>query len=301
MSKAIDTYKTPIKDLFALGESYGEDVPDYLAMGFSEEHLPDLIRLASDVKLHFDVSVPFEHFFAIIHAWRILAILKAEAAIAPLIPLFHHLKDSDWIEIFVDEFWNPMGELALPDLKNYFADNMHDEWARGWALDPIVNFAKANPAICNDIVQLITNSLNQYTENSLAFNASLISKLVDLNAKESFDVIEKAFEAKQVDLTFAGGLPSVKEAFGLEVSDAEREQEAKDVEDAWEVMFPGITAMRKQFQEGDFSIPPPMPFRLSVDVDNFDGSVKPRNAKKKKKLKRKQSAKSRKQNRKRKK
>lgn len=117
---------------------FGEDVcrsripPDtwheYLQSGFDPSHVPDLIRILDDDTLHESeltgtAMVP-------IHAWRILATLKAVEAIPALIALLRRTDDNDWIgEEFPDVF-SRIGPSSLDAVEAYARDARNGEFAR---------------------------------------------------------------------------------------------------------------------------------------------------------------------------
>jgi hypothetical protein len=72
--------------------------PDYLALGLGPEHIPDLIRMATDEKLHWADSESLE-VWSPIHAWRALGQLRAESTVEPLLGLLHRIDDDqdDWV------------------------------------------------------------------------------------------------------------------------------------------------------------------------------------------------------------
>lgn len=82
------SYPSPVDKLLTYGDArLGADSwPNYLELGFGPEHIPDLIRMATDEALNTaeteDMAV-----WVPTHAWRTLGQLRAEAAIKPLLIL----------------------------------------------------------------------------------------------------------------------------------------------------------------------------------------------------------------------
>ncbi len=81
--------------------------PNCLALGLGREHIPDLIRMATDESLHGTGTESLD-VWAPVHAWRALGQLRAEAAIELLISLLHYIDDEN------DEWVNE----ELPDKKH---------------------------------------------------------------------------------------------------------------------------------------------------------------------------------------
>src|SRR5437868_15487820 len=99
----ITSYPPPVDKLLTLGD--GREVGGtrnqwsiYLELGLVPEHIPDLIRMATDEELRWAYSDTLE-VWAPIHAWRALGQLRAEAAIEPLLSLLHagDNVDDDWV------------------------------------------------------------------------------------------------------------------------------------------------------------------------------------------------------------
>ena len=112
-------YTQPVATLLSYGERrYLKQWPDYLALGFTPEHIPELIRLATDAELHWAHSDSSE-VWAPVHAWRALGQLHAEEAIEPLMRLFHELEDSDQVGEELPFIYGMIGASAIPTLAHY--------------------------------------------------------------------------------------------------------------------------------------------------------------------------------------
>ncbi len=93
-----NSYARPVDQLLTYGEGQivsPDDWPHYLELGLGPEHIPDLIRLATDEELIWDDSDRLE-VWAPLHAWRALGQLRAKEAIEPLLSLFEPLEENDW-------------------------------------------------------------------------------------------------------------------------------------------------------------------------------------------------------------
>jgi len=49
----VETYPSPVDKLLTLGETRIHDQRNYLKMGFTHAHIPDLIRLVEDEELYY--------------------------------------------------------------------------------------------------------------------------------------------------------------------------------------------------------------------------------------------------------
>ncbi len=94
-------YPEPVSKLLTYGEQgdgrRNERWPDYLELGLSDEHVSDLIRMATDMELNRSSGESTE-IWAPLHAWRALGQLGAEPAAEHLVRLFDLLEDDDWVD-----------------------------------------------------------------------------------------------------------------------------------------------------------------------------------------------------------
>src|SRR5262249_30831408 len=93
-------YPEPVARLLTLGDpgGLGGEWPDYLGFGLRAEHVPDLIRMATDPALNLgDPDSP--EVWAPLHAWRVLGELKGVEGIGPLLALLENedMEDDDWV------------------------------------------------------------------------------------------------------------------------------------------------------------------------------------------------------------
>lgn len=211
------SYQPPVDRLLTYGEAdvvEADDWPNYLELGLGPEHIPDLIRMATDEKLN-EADRDSLAFWAPIHAWRALGQLRAEAAIEPLLSLFDLLEDSEWVMEELPEVFGMIGPAALPALATYMADRSHKEWPRINASSSILTIATRWPEARSESVAILSKQLEQFAENEPGFNAFLILALTELGAKEAAPLIEQAFAADRVDPSLMGDWDDVQVRLGL--------------------------------------------------------------------------------------
>ncbi len=130
-------YQPPLDKLLTYGDPRetpdpADDVrhwPDYPGVfGLGAEHVPELIRMATDDTLTWADSDSLE-VWAPIHAWRALGQLHAEAAAQPLLPLLLQGDDSDWVLEELPDVYGLIGAAAIPALSAYLADASHPVYA----------------------------------------------------------------------------------------------------------------------------------------------------------------------------
>jgi hypothetical protein len=211
-------YLPPLGQLLALGEpdSYSSN-PDkwtnYRALGLTHEHVPGLIRMATDRALYMlDSDNPAV--WSSIHAWRALGQLRAEEAIQSLIPLLHEI-DDDWMGEDLPEVFGLIGPAAIAPLGVYLADNSHDWYPRAVAARSLAIIGQRHPESRDESVAVLTSQLEHYKTVDPEVNAFLISALVDLKAIESQAVMRRAFGARRVDEMVMGNWEDVRAELGL--------------------------------------------------------------------------------------
>ena len=210
-------YPEPVSQLLALGDIRGQrEWPDYLALGLTSDHVPDLIRMVQDEDLHLAMSDTAE-VWAPVHAWRALALLQAEDAVKPLIGLFARIDEhqDDWVAEDLPEALGVLGPAAILDLRDYLADASHGQWARVAASASLSKIGTRHPEARTECLAILAGQLEDFGHMDPTLNALVISSLIDLKAVEAASVIRRAFAAKRVDLSVEGDWEDVQISLGL--------------------------------------------------------------------------------------
>lgn len=193
-------YPPPIDKLLTYGDARNfRKWPDYVeGLGLGPEHIPDLIRMATDEALNLGDPESLE-VWAPTHAWRALGQLRAEEAIEPLMRLFHELKSDEWIIEELPDVYGMIGPAALPALADYLADESHGVTARATAALSLERIGSAHPDARAECVAILSRRLERFAENDPGLNGFLIVSLLGLQAVESVPVMERAFAADRVN------------------------------------------------------------------------------------------------------
>jgi hypothetical protein len=222
---AITDYNPPVDQLLhksphdLLGDWSG-----YLKLGISAAQIPDLIQMLGDQSLYEDALDEAEDRFywaAPVHAWRMLAQLKAEAAIEPLLAVVRQYmdEDTDWWEWIIEEFpqaFAEIGPVTLPALASHLADSTQSSQSLGVAVNSVAHIGMAYPDERQQCIDILMHKLESYAEQDIDLNAFLVTALViDLKAVEAAPLIEQAFEADKVDEMFMGDWGEVQVELGL--------------------------------------------------------------------------------------
>ena len=209
MKKFKNKYSSPVNKLLSYGDPRDfEKWPDYLQLGFTEEHVPELIKMARETDLIFSESEEFEN-WAPVHAWRVLGQLKAKEASEPLMNLFHELEDEDWSDEELPTVFALIGTSTLPFLARYLADKSRNVSPRISAASCINEVGKLNKNVSENCIALLTAQLEKYEENPPELNGFLIWFLTDFKALDSLSIIQEAYQRECVDESIIGGLSNV--------------------------------------------------------------------------------------------
>ncbi len=244
-----------------------------------------LIRLGTDRDLLANIEdeeddFDYEATWAPMHAWRALVQMQAMEAVAPLAQVFDWSEDTegDLINEGLTDAFEKFGAPVIEPLAAFMNEAGHSVPGYISASEVLARIGVEHPEHRERIAQIVTSALEEHFErNEKEVNGFWISDLIDLDAVSSHPVIEKAFEAKKVDLTIAGDLEDVEMELGLR---EERETPAPNLPLPFNFM--------RSLREVDESLPA----LVKGEMKRFEKKAK------KEKNKRKQEKKSRKKNRK---
>lgn len=214
------TYMDPLAKLLTYGDcrtlpAWPEQL-DYLPLGFGPEHIPDLIRMATDEGLRWAESESLA-VWAPIHAWRVLGQLRAEAAVEALLGVLAQADEleDEWTLDELPDVFKLIGPVALDPLAAYLADTDHGLWARITAAASLAKIGVQHPETRDACVAALVQTLERFAENDEGLNADVIYNLTELHAVEAVDLIQRAFDADQVDHMVMGGWQEVQVELGL--------------------------------------------------------------------------------------
>lgn len=243
MNKSLfDKMSKPVLELFLLGEDAARSKlwPDYLALGISSEHIPELLRIVRQIQsFWYDDEYDDDQGFTPIHAWRALGQLKATEAIDMLIFLAHENEEysSDWIGEEVPVVLGMIGPDSIPALRGYLTSPERARWAAVTIAHAIEKIGNQYPSSRDECVGVIQSALEDFLKNDETLNALLISYLVDLKAAEAVSLVERVFESGNVDISVMGDFEDFQIELGLlekRLTPPKKFQWMKDTEREWE-------------------------------------------------------------------
>jgi hypothetical protein len=208
----------PVAMVAALGadDARGASWPEYLEFGLGDEHVPELIRLATaEPGPEEDDEVDDAVFWTRIHAMRALGRLGADEAVEPLVAL---LRESDELSEDRDEIPIVLGMIggeAVAPLRRLLDDPEIDDRTRDAAADGLVEVAQRDADARDDAVAAIVTRLGDYGNNSPELNAFLIGRLLDLKLVAAAPLIKEVMDAGVVDVSINGDWEDIQIELGL--------------------------------------------------------------------------------------
>ena len=209
-------YPPPVDQLLSLEpiSGSGKNWLDYRQFGFTEEHVPDLIRMSVDPALHLADNDSSE-VWAPLHAWRALAQLGATEAVRPLLELLDDQSGDDWIHEDLPLVFTMIGSAILPELIEFLHDAERDFYGRITVASALKDMALAETDRRGEVVAALSQALSHWRENERGLNAFLIGYLADLEAVAVAPLMEEAFLGKQVDISINGDWEDIQIRLGL--------------------------------------------------------------------------------------
>jgi hypothetical protein len=215
-------YPDPVARLLAYGAAdirrHDDAWPNYLELGFANEHVSDLIRMMTDDALNSAAADSLE-IWAPLHAWRSLGQLQAIEAAEPLVRLFERFPDDDWLPVEIPRAVSLIGPTAIPVIADFLADAGVEEMSRISAPACLERMAMDHPQHRGECIDVLERQLTCFRTNEEGhLNAFLILSLSNLNATGAIETIRQAFAAGCVDLSVQGDVEDVEIDMGLRLA-----------------------------------------------------------------------------------
>jgi hypothetical protein len=209
-------YAPPLDQLLTLGNALEvTDINQRIAqLGFSQAHVPDLVRMTRDRALNTSESES-DAGWAPIHALTALAGLDVSAQVAELVPLFDI--DSEWFGEELPALLGQAGQPALEPLRQYIQDHTRWQYGRWNAGSAVEQVGRQHPELRDQAIQILGEVLEHAAENDPETNGFFLADLIHLNAVEALPIIRSAFEQERIDESIAGDWGEVLKALGQKV------------------------------------------------------------------------------------
>jgi len=158
-----------------------------------------LVALATDEALH-NADPEDPEGWAPLHAIEILGELGAAEAVEPLLPLLEWHDDA-LIELLPVALGR-IGQPAVAPLRALLSDHSGDMWTRESAAAALAHVAQHHPDARDEVVAILVEALDAaepHTPASETLSGMIVSRLLDLEAKEAAPAIARAFADDRVD------------------------------------------------------------------------------------------------------
>lgn len=212
----IEHYQDPVAKLLTYGDCRELDHKhwdNYLELvGLSEANISDLIQLAID-RTFWDMDSDRVEVWAPVHAWRALAQLKAEEAIVPLLDLLE--ADDDWVVEELPLVYAMIGPASIPPLANYLLDSSHKAFPRMTAGTALQEIGQAYPDHREQCLSPLVQQLEEFQDNAIELNDSLVYDLIKLQAVEAAPLLEQVFASEKITEFMVGTWANVQVDLGL--------------------------------------------------------------------------------------
>ncbi|MDP3071442.1 MAG: SEC-C metal-binding domain-containing protein [Opitutaceae bacterium] len=208
-------YSGPMVALLERGDPSEEEGGE-MRQAWAPEHIPELIRMATDEALLLGPSNSLV-VWAPLHAMQALGDLAAEEAVGPLAGLWRRpwIEDDDYVSDAVASALGRIGPAALAVASQALCEISLGNFARHGAKDALVGIGRRHPAARAECVAAIAAVLARPEVNDGFTNAVLVSGLLDLKAVEAAEVIERAFRDGRVDESICGDWEDAQIELGL--------------------------------------------------------------------------------------
>jgi hypothetical protein len=188
-------YAEPVSQLLWLGDALTYE-GDYQNFNFKKQHIPDLIRMATDRRLHQYLQETTQ-VWAGVHAWRVLGQLQAVEAADALTQLFNSFDEMVVSELPV--VYTMIGMPAIPALTTYLTDEAKFPIGRGMA---VACLRMMGEQLGNDVYDLVESifveQLKKHEANDSLLNGFLVEALNGMESDLAVPVIVEAEDAGHV-------------------------------------------------------------------------------------------------------
>jgi hypothetical protein len=252
------SYALPVAGLLTIGDPGNKGVEAQIAaLGFGQEHVPELVRMAVDPELN---SAPGDSLevWAPLHALRALKGLDASAHAADLMTLVE-LDEDDWFREELPEVFGHIGSAALAPLQAYLTDRSYSEWGHVLVARALGEIGQRHPELRDAVVASLSEVLRnaeQYDEMACTF---AMDALVELEAADALPALRRAFELDKIDTMVRGDWGDILDQLGVdpEPDDPLIARSQRNAEKRREHMFP--SGLRRRLDEA-LGIEPEAPF-----------------------------------------
>lgn len=156
-------------------------------------------------------------------AWRTLADLKSSESVEPLIDMLCEadVEFDDWASSELPEVFGKIGDPSIELLIRLAKDTDRPELVRSIAVRGLRGVAKYHGETSDRIVACLTEMMTRAAtmisadKDDIEFNTTLLVELVELQAGEAAEAIERAFAGDLLDVGMMGDWEEVRRELGV--------------------------------------------------------------------------------------
>lgn len=188
---------------------------NYIQLGFTQEHIPELIALVQDETL--STSSDRNAVWVPLYAWRTLGQLRAVEAVEPLVSMldFFFKVNDEWAITEMSEVLGLIGQPAIRPLLDYILDHSNSTPSRSIVSEGLGKIAAYHLKARDEVLNAFHVYLTQADYKAKDFNALLICVVMHLNAAELIDDIRQLYVKDAINIAIAGTLDAVEANLGL--------------------------------------------------------------------------------------
>jgi hypothetical protein len=208
------SYPMALIPLLTLGMDYDAMYDEF---NLGKQYIPDLIRMATDARLHTaDPENPLS--FAPVHAARRLAMMGAKEAIEPLVRQLAGI--SPHVIMGFPDVFAAFGKDAIPALTAHLTNPLNMPFSRVGAavsLREIVMMGGDNTTYLI-VESILIEQLKKFRDENIAFNSGLVNALVNMESQSALDLIVDVYREGGILPHLAPSWKAVRVGLGLPAS-----------------------------------------------------------------------------------
>ncbi len=234
------SYSKPLQKLLKLGEFRADEWLNYAIYSIDASHKDELLKMAQDEDLFFEFDSDQE--WAPLHAIYALYPI-AEQDEGTITSLLEHVNkqadDDDGLWLYMEPVILRLGQKAWEPLVAIFSQPHTNLCTKERFSRTMTQLAKQYPEYRNQVIQLISTTLDDSANDNPMYKSLLLGYLCKLKATEAIESIRAAFERDAIDCAFMGDIEDVEITLGLR---QERDTPARDYVAE---KYPGLKELRE--------------------------------------------------------
>jgi hypothetical protein len=212
-------YSEKFQTLFKFGSDglmrTKEFTPDYKKIGFNEDDIDNLIKIALDKDLFFSNNNAEALMYAPCHAIMALAQLETIDLFDALLARIEFFEDDDYYTNAALRYFEAVGYERFTKLIEFFLNSKNNIYNRMLILEAIEKISENHKDTHEMVEKTLVEYLQRDDELDDGLNAMVIFHLIDISGDIHIELIREVFSTKPVDVYYDGDLEDVEIRVGL--------------------------------------------------------------------------------------